>query len=179
MTCIIGVEYNGYVYIAGDLQGTGHNSKMNHDFSKVFHKGEVVIGYTTSYRFGQLLEFTLTNPIVPKNGGEIQKWLVTVIVPEIVKVLKANDYIGGGQCLIGIRDQLWALQDDFSVFRMSDGYAAVGSGTEYALAGLEMEFGNRNYSLTESEVLTSLNKIMEVTSKFCPSVGSTLAFKRT
>lgn len=178
MTCIIGVEYNGSVYIAGDLQGTGHNIKVTHDFSKVFYKGEIVIGNTTSYRFGQLLEFVLANPVVPKNTSEIQKWLVTTVVPDIAKVLKENDWSGGGNCLIGVRDQLWELQPDFSVLRVTNGYAAIGSGTEYALAGLEIELGGSE-SLTETQVVESLKKIIKVVSKLCPSVGSTSSIKKT
>jgi ATP-dependent protease HslVU (ClpYQ) peptidase subunit len=132
MTCIVGFEYADRVYIGGDLQGTGYNNKVVHHQPKVFVRNGVAFGYTTSYRFGQLLEHALPDPIVPDKVEEVYPWLIKVLVPAIKTVLKDNDYEGGGNCLIGVKGQLWELQNDYSVLRSVNGYAAVGSGYEYA-----------------------------------------------
>ena len=78
MTCIVGLESNGKVYIAGDIQGTGGNSKVIHTQPKVFNKKGVLFGYTTSYRFGQILEHNLQDPVVPEKDEDVYRWLITV-----------------------------------------------------------------------------------------------------
>lgn len=136
MTCIVGVENNGSVFLGGDIQGTGFNSIIHHTQPKVFHKGEIVFGYTTSYRFGQLIEHHLNDPYVPDDKSGIYNWLVRDIIPEVRKVLKDHEWNSGGNALIGIRDELWELQPDFSILRSVAGCNAVGSGEEYARGAL-------------------------------------------
>ncbi len=136
MTCIVGLEHKGKVYLGGDIQGTGWNNKVVHTQPKVFNKKGVIFGYTTSYRFGQLLEHALPDPVVPENDAEVYRWLISVLVPSIKATLKENDYEGGGNCLIGVKGQLWELQNDYSVLRSVKGYGAVGSGYEYATGSL-------------------------------------------
>ena len=44
MTCIVGMEFQDRVYIAGDIQGTGWNYKVVHTTPKVFSKCGVTEG---------------------------------------------------------------------------------------------------------------------------------------
>jgi ATP-dependent protease HslVU (ClpYQ) peptidase subunit len=174
MTCIVGVEHNNKVFIGGDLQGSGWNHKIVHTQPKVFNKRGVIFGYTTSYRFGQILEHNLTDPVVPENPDEIYRWLVTAVVPDIRNILKENGYGGttekGGNALIGVRGQLWEIQDDFSVLRSVNGYAAVGSGQEYANASLSTAFKIiRNPS--QEECMKIMKLAIYTAGKFCPTVG--------
>lgn len=170
MTCIVGVEYKGRVYLGGDIQGTGGNSKVVHTQPKVFFKKNIIFGYTTSYRFGQILEHNLPDPVVPEDSADIYRWLITVLIPTIKSTLHENGYAGGGQCLIGVRDQLWDLQSDFSVLRATRGYSSCGSGCEYALGSLSTSLNDMGLSMSDCPTL--IKAAIKVASDFCPSVGA-------
>jgi ATP-dependent protease HslVU (ClpYQ) peptidase subunit len=171
MTCIVGIEVQGKVLLAGDIQGTGGNNKIVHTQSKVFNKNGVVFGYTTSYRFGQILEHSLKDPVVPERDDEIYRWLLTVLVPEIKSTLKDNGWERGGNALIGIRGQLWELQDDFSVLRSVKGFGAVGSGYEYAMGSLFTSM-THNKPKTPIDYEVAIQRAIEVAGTFSPSVGT-------
>jgi ATP-dependent protease HslVU (ClpYQ) peptidase subunit len=171
MTCIVGMEYQGSVILAGDIQGTGWNSKVVHTQPKVFALGGVGFGYTTSYRFGQIIEHAMKAPVVPDAKDQVYRWLITVLIPDIAEALKKANFEGGGNCLIGVKGQLWELQPDFSVIRSTLGYAAVGSGTEYALGSMF----NAAPKSSRAAVATVRNAV-RCAGTFCPSVGTDSEF---
>lgn len=171
MTCIVGIEHGKRVLMGGDVQGSGANYKVLHTQPKVFRKNALLFGYTTSYRFGQIIEHGLKNPIAPDSDDEIYRWLVTVLVPDIRKCLKDEGYEQGGNCLIAVRGQLWELQADFSVLRSAKGYAAVGSGYEYALGSV---FTSINFAAVEhrDDVERAIKRAIAVAGTFSPTVGT-------
>lgn len=171
MTCIVGLEFNGKVIIGGDVQGTAWNSKVIHTQPKVFEKSGVAFGYTTSYRFGQVLEHGLKNPVVPEDADEVYRWLITVLVPDIAASLKAAAVEGGGNCLIGIKGQLWELQNDFSVLRSTLGYRSVGSGTEYAHGSIFQSLKMMTPTTQDAAEKVVRDAIL-CAGTFCPSVGT-------
>jgi ATP-dependent protease HslVU (ClpYQ) peptidase subunit len=171
MTCIVGMEFQDRVYIAGDIQGTGWNYKVVHTTPKVFSKCGVVFGYTTSYRFGQVLEHNLQDPVIPHGEAEIYRWLITVLIPDVRAVLKETGYEKGGNCLIGVKNQLWELQDDFSVLRSVTGYSAVGSGCEYALGSLFTSNAIETPGNAD-DVKQLLKRAIRTAGTFSPSVGT-------
>lgn len=62
MTCIAGIAQDGKVYICGDSAGSaGHDLAVRAD-RKVFVNGEFVMGFTTSFRMGQLIQYAFTPP---------------------------------------------------------------------------------------------------------------------
>lgn len=169
MTCIVGLEHEGKVYLAGDIQGTGGNHKVTHTEPKVFIKGEVGFGYTTSYRFGQILQHVLNTPVAPAKE-DVYKWLVSTLVPDIRKALKDSGYETGGTCLIAVKGQLWELQDDFSVLRSTEGFTAIGSGHEFAKGCMFSELTQKNgkTGLDPSKVV---RRGVYAAGLFCPTVG--------
>jgi ATP-dependent protease HslVU (ClpYQ) peptidase subunit len=172
MTCIVGIEFNDKVLMGGDIQGTGYNNKVVHTQPKVFNKKGVLFGFTTSYRFGQLLEHGLADPVVPEDDNEIYRWLITVLIPDIKKALKTGDYEKGGTCLIGVKGQLWELQDDFSVLRSVKGYTACGSGYEYAMGSMFTTAGQRPSLSTQQEYTNAVKAAILTAGTFSPSVGT-------
>lgn len=171
MTCIVGIETEGIVLIAGDIQGTGGNSKVVHTQPKVFVRNGVGFGYTTSYRFGQLIEHVLPDQVVPEKDAEVYRWLITVLVPKLKASFKEADYDKGGNALIGVRGQLWELQEDFSVLRSRLGYSAVGSGCEYAM-GVLHAYMHLKPSRTPRACAAALRLAIEAAGTYSPSVGT-------
>lgn len=172
MTCIVGMEFGDKVFIGGDIQGTGQNNKVVHTQPKVFNKRGVLFGYTTSYRFGQLLEHGLHDPVIPLNNDEeVYRWLITTLVPDIRRVLRENGYDKGGTCLIGVRGQLWQLQDDFSVLRSVNGFDACGSGYEYAMGSM-YTMASIAPPPDEASVVKLLKRAVLAAGTHSPSVGT-------
>ena len=176
MTCIVGLEMNGKVLMGGDIQGTGGNNKVVHTQPKVFNKKGVLFGFTTSYRFGQILEHGLADPVIPEDDGDIYRWLITVLIPDIRNALKMNNYETGGNCLIGVKGQLWELQNDFSVLRSIRGFGSVGSGYEYAMGSLHTSLAviadvTDNKQIDEDFAISVIKTAIKVAGTYSPSVG--------
>jgi ATP-dependent protease HslVU (ClpYQ) peptidase subunit len=171
MTCIVGIEFGGKVILGGDIQGTGGNTKVVHTQPKVFIRGGVAFGYTSSYRFGQIVEHCMDTPVPPAGDEDIYRWLITVLAPSMKDALGRHGYQGGGNCLVGVRGQLWEMQDDFSVIRSKLGYATVGSGMEYALGSIFADQASRP-PRTDSEAAQMARNAVQAAGTFSPSVGT-------
>lgn len=62
MTCIVGLVHGDTVYMGADSAGvSGLDLRLRKD-SKVFLRGEFVMGFTTSFRMGQLLQHKFVPP---------------------------------------------------------------------------------------------------------------------
>lgn len=170
MTCIAGIEFAGKIYIAGDVQGTGWNNKVLHTQPKVFNKSGVLFGYAGSYRFGQILEHQLPDPVIPNEESQIYRWLISVLIPDIKKATADSEYEEGPACLIGVRGQLWQLQSDWSVLRSVKGYDTLGSGSEYAAGAIYslLRFTPPN---SEDDLIRILKTSISAAGTFSPSVG--------
>lgn len=173
MTCIVGLVHNGITYIGGDSLGSNGWSKTVRDDKKVFKlsdTGSAIIGYTSSYRMGQLLMYA-ENLIDKRDEPNIDhKYLVTKFIPNVIKLFEDGGYSKtesgekiGGSFLLGYKDTLYTIEDDYQVGISSDQYDAIGSGAAYALGSLKT---------TEDSGLTPEQRIhlaLKAASKF--SVG--------
>lgn len=144
MTAIAAWMENGEVIIAGDTLGSdGYHHTNRHD-TKVFRRGEFIIGFAGSYRFGQLTRFKLNVPAQREDQSDFA-YMVTTFVDELRSVLKDNgarqEYKGedhtGGVALVGYKGQLYFIDGDFHVGVPGDPYEAIGSGGMAARGALE------------------------------------------
>lgn len=142
MTCIVGFRHAQGIIVGGDSAGSDGYVIQRNVRPKVFKNGEFLIGYTTSFRMGQVLEFDLHPPVVPPGEDPLTS-MVARFIPEVRKALKEsgfaeveNNQETGGVFLVAFRGRLFAVQRDFSVLEAMDGYDACGSGEEYALGAL-------------------------------------------
>jgi ATP-dependent protease HslVU (ClpYQ) peptidase subunit len=141
MTCIVGLVEKGTVHIGGDSASvSGWTSRVTR-LPKVFRRGPFLIGYTTSFRMGQLLQHSLVVPL--QKDTDDMRFMVTSFVECVRQLLKEKGVAkiesnaeSGGQFLVGYRKRLYSVQSDFQVNEMADGFDAVGSGCEYALGSL-------------------------------------------
>jgi ATP-dependent protease HslVU (ClpYQ) peptidase subunit len=62
MTCIVGVNHNGNIYIGGDSAGVAGLQLQIRSDEKVFLTGDFIMGFTTSFRMGQLLRYAFSPP---------------------------------------------------------------------------------------------------------------------
>ena len=140
MTAIVGLARGGSVFIGGDSAGvSGMNLAVRAD-TKVFRKGRYLFGFTTSFRMGQLIRYSLALP-TPK--GDLDSFMATKFVDALRNCLKSggwarkeDDREEGGTFLVGVRGQLFAVYDDYQVGKAADGFAAVGCGDQIALGAL-------------------------------------------
>lgn len=141
MTCIVGLATGGHVIIGGDAAGVqGHDLRVRAD-GKVFQLGEFAMGFTTSFRMGQLLRYALDPPA--PDTWDLDRFMATTFVDAVRACLTAGGWMGkdqgrddGGDFLVGVRGQLYRVASDFQIGRTSIGYDAVGSGSSYATGSL-------------------------------------------
>lgn len=141
MTAIVGLAHNGAVTIGGDSAGVGdHYSLTVRADSKVFSNGPYVMGFTSSFRMGQLLRWSLKGP---EPDGDLAAFMSTTFVDAVRDTLRAGGWLKkdadreqGGDFLVGVAGRLFCVQSDFQVAEAASGYAAVGCGYQIALGAL-------------------------------------------
>ncbi len=143
MTCIIGIKGNGKVIIGGDTQASGGYEATARLDEKVFIRHDFIIGFTSSYRMGQLLQYVVEFPEQPKGMGDFE-YMVVHFIEAIRTTFKEYGYTkidsnreDGGCFLVGYRGELYTIYGDFQVEHPRDGFTAVGSGEEYAKGAMQ------------------------------------------
>ena len=138
MTCIVGLVDNGNVYIGGDSAGVaGLNLTVRAD-EKVFRNGPFLMGFTSSFRMGQLLRYAFKPPLHDPEM-DVDRYMATVFIDAVRQCLKDGGYAkktneeeSGGNFLVGYQGQLFEIDDDYQVAKPLDGYVAVGCGAQIA-----------------------------------------------
>ena len=149
MTCIVGLVENGKVYMGADSAGVGGYSLTIRRDPKVFRVGPYLIGYTSSFRMGQLLRFGLSVPDQdPRHDDE--RHMMTVFINAVRKCLKDGGYAkvesgeeSGGTFLVGYRGVIYEIGDDFQVGISDCQYDAVGCGAQLAMGALHATTGKK------------------------------------
>lgn len=169
MTCIIAVESEGKVYMGGDSAAAAGWDMSVIDFKKVFRNGDFLVGYTTSFRMGQLLEHELT---VPKQETESDMhYMITKFVPAVRELFKSAGFTkvdsnqeSGGLFLVGYKGKAYRVDDNFQVLHCVGGLYAIGCGSAYALGSLATNVSKN----VEAKIMTAL----EVAGNFSNGVCS-------
>ncbi len=149
MTAIAGFVHEGKVWIGGDSAGVdGRFALTVRADQKVFRSGEFVMGFTSSFRMGQLLRYTLTVPPW-KEKQDLFEYMVNDFIGAVRNCLKAGGYAEkhddaerGGTFLVGVRGRLFCIQSDYQVSESADGYEACGCGELICSGAL---FATRNF----------------------------------
>lgn len=143
MTCIVGVVHEGDVFLGGDSAATdGRFGQMTRRDRKVFRNGDFVMGFTSSFRMGQLLAFEFSPP-KPREGTDTMAYMVTDFIDAARARMKSGGYASiregvehGGTFLVGFKGRLFHVFDDFQVGESEHGFDACGSGEDVALGSL-------------------------------------------
>lgn len=167
MTCIVGIAQNGTVTIGGDSAGTAGWGRTIRADSKVFRNGPLIMGFTSSFRMGQVLRYHLKPPTPT---GDLEAYMVRDFIPAVRECLseaawlkKTEERVEGGTFLIGVKGRLFVVHSDFQVGESVDGYAAVGSGSDVALGSL--------YATQGQAVRKRINTALEAAAYFNAAVA--------
>lgn len=186
MTCIVGLASMGSVYIAADSLGSGNGAKQEYKTPKlakleVFEKKDlsltkinIGIGYTSSYRMGDILRYAFTPPPI-EVGEDENEYLVKDFIPELIKCFEEQSFAkvkdgskSGGNFLVGLRGRLFVVQDDFSILEPSLNFAAIGSGQEFALGSLYA------YMKISLDPVEKVHAAVDAAIEFSTTVGGTI-----
>jgi ATP-dependent protease HslVU (ClpYQ) peptidase subunit len=143
MTCIVGLASGNKVFLGGDSAGVAGWELSVRSDRKVFRNGEFILGYTTSFRMGQILEHAFRPPPLPKNGASLNRYMVVDFIGAFRASLKEHGWASvqngreeGGDFLVGVRRRLFRVASDFQVVEAKSGMDAIGSGSELARGAL-------------------------------------------
>lgn len=142
MTCIAGLVHDGKIWIGGDSAGVGDYALTVRADRKVFVNDGFVMGFTSSFRMGQLLRHAFTPPR-PQPDEDLDRFMVTSFVDGVRDCLKRGGYAEkhnevetGGVFLVGHAGRLFRIDSDYQVGEAADGFDAVGCGSDIALGSL-------------------------------------------
>jgi ATP-dependent protease HslVU (ClpYQ) peptidase subunit len=164
MTCIVGYvdKVKGTVLIGADSAGVkGIDITLRKDL-KVFRNGQFVIGCTSSFRMIQLLRFSASFPDV--GDKDIFEYMCTDFINSVRKCFNDGGFMqtwdnggdSGGTFLVGYKDRLFYIEDDFQVAETIDGFDACGCGREYALGSIYSSRDTLEYLSPDNIVLNAL-----------------------
>lgn len=142
MTCIVGIAEGGKVYIGADSAGVGGLDLTVRADRKVFVNGDFVMGFTTSFRMVQLIQYAF-NPPKRHPDKDVMAYMVTEFVDALRNCLKAGGFArrdseveSGGVFLVGYAGRLFCIESDYQVGEALSGYDAVGCGASFAVGVL-------------------------------------------
>lgn len=157
MTCIVGLVDKGHVYIGGDSAGADAwwNLTIRRD-PKVFVSGPYVVGFTDSFRMGQVLRYQADLPEPPPDR-DLMRHMVVDFIGSARKALNdagfakhENARETGGSFLVGVRGRLFRIDSDYQVGESARGFYAIGGGATYALGALAISKGRPKSRITQA-----------------------------
>ncbi len=152
MTCIVGLVDKNIVYIGGDSAGVAGYSLTVRADEKVFVKDGFIMGFTSSFRMGQLLQYNLK---IPKYHSDVDifEYMVTDFINAVRECFKGGGFAQkdkeeerAGIFLVGFKGKLFKINFDYQVGVPSLPFDVCGCGTDIALGAM---YANVNLSPKE------------------------------
>lgn len=159
MTAIAGFTDGKTVWIGADSAGVDNRlSIRTRTDSKVFRSGQMVMGFTSSFRMGQILQHHL-NIRPPYEDEEDYNFMVRGFIPAVKKAFQDHGYETnhsgqdyGGTFLVGYRSKLYQIGTDYQVETIAHRYHACGSGEQVVLGAFHaLDY----YEMTPEERITT------------------------
>lgn len=170
MTCIVAISDGDTVILGADSAGTGGFDLRLRADRKVFTTGRYAIGFTTSFRMGQILRYETDLPEPPNNSSpdDLERFFVTDFVPAVRRSFADHGFAKtarfnlpgessvteegqevGGLFLVGVAGQVFEIRPDYHLARPLVPYSAVGFGSNIALGALHALSDVSDLSLEE------------------------------
>lgn len=145
MTCIVGLKHKDRVYIGGDsaasdIERLTINTRAD---EKVFTSNGIIFGFCSSFRIGQLIRYSFNPPEQLHSKSDIE-YLVTDFIDGIRHTIQSGGSLHkeneneqfDSHFVIGYRDNLYVVYNDFQVAQPRDPFVAVGSGEDLAMGAM-------------------------------------------
>jgi ATP-dependent protease HslVU (ClpYQ) peptidase subunit len=169
LTCIVGLVDRGTVYIGGDSAASSGTSVCIREDKKVFQNGPFIMGFTNSFRMGQLLHYKFIPPT--QEVEDDLEYMSTAFIDNVRNCFSMNGYsfdktddVDGGAFLVGYKGVLYVVDTDFQVGLPSTPYYAIGCGTDLALGSLYSTGGKS----AEIRIIIALKAASEFSSAVAP-----------
>lgn len=156
MTCIVAIREEGKIVIAGDSAACSDEGLIEvRQDPKVFECDDYLIGYTTSFRMGQILHHNtaLPKPETKKDGFA---FMVREFIPAVQRAFEEHKFAKtlsrgetldtghwgetgqawAGKFIVGFHGQVFVIYSDYQVAMPELPYAAIGSGAKVAYGAL-------------------------------------------
>jgi ATP-dependent protease HslVU (ClpYQ) peptidase subunit len=165
-TCIVGLVDDGRVYIGGDSAATGDTSSCVRKDPKVFMNGDCLIGFTQSFRMGQLLRYKLQIPY--QECEDDLEYMATSFVDAVKDCFDDNGFefdtetATSGSFLVGYKNTLYIVDIDYQVGISADPYYCIGCGADLALGAM--------YATEGQPAMQRITTALEAASKFSTNV---------
>lgn len=161
MTCIVGIESKGKVYVGGDSAGTrADGSQRSLADKKVFINDGILFGVCGLPKVMDALEHGLD---VPKRSRKdnVRKYINRQLMPAIIETLDdaqcTEKHHGSssfeGAFLMAFAGKLYTVETNFQVITTARGFNSVGSGSDIAMGSLH---ASRNVRNARARILTAL-----------------------
>lgn len=178
MTCIVGLVYDGNVYMGADSAGIDDDCNVMIRLDrKLFRKGEFVIGFAGSYRMGQVLQYQFSMPSLA-SGDDLMAYMVTKFIPTVRSVLEKNGVEDEPSLLVGVRDRLFLIDSDSQVAEHACGYAAIGVGAPYGYASLHTS-GTGHFNVKVAPAYERVRLALQAAATFNASVAEPFYYEQT
>lgn len=143
MTCIVALKEKGTVWLGADSAGVGGYSIRSRADPKIYRVGSMLLGFTSSFRMGQLLGYKLKLPDDTDPRVSVEKWMATDFIDACRTCFKEggwmrkdHDVEEAGFFLVAYRGRIFEVESDLQVAETLDPFAAVGCGEDLALGSL-------------------------------------------
>lgn len=179
MTCVVGYKYDGKVWLAGDQRGGSIYFCEDHkSLSKVFEVKDFIIGYTDSFRMGQILQYSWSPP-VKQEGQDDDSYIYRDIVNSLSAVFDSCEFGSkegvekrAGKFLLGWKGRLFTVQSNLSILEHDD-FTACGCGENFARGAMHVmstltEIWKQPEDFLENAILAA--------ARYSPGVGNTVTF---
>ena len=147
MTCIAAVADSGNVWMGADSAGVAGLTLSVRRDPKIYRVGTFLFGFTSSFRMGQLLGYSLTPPH-HQNDWSTDRYMNTAFVDALRSTLKTGGYAKthdgaeeAGEFLVGYHGRVFRICSDYQVAENIEPFDAVGCGAELALGALHATKG--------------------------------------
>ena len=179
MTCIVAYKKDNKIYFGADSLGSTEYKKSNRRDQKLFYKDNMLIGFTSSFRMGNILQYKLE---IPKHKSNISTnvYMNTIFIDNVIKCFEDNKYISnvdstisGGTFLVGYKNRIFKIESDFQVAEDYGNFSSCGSGEDIATGVMEGIL-----KINKNIAPEKLIKIaIQIASKYIPSVGGPIHIK--
>lgn len=171
MTCIVGLVEDGHVYVGGDSAGVADWDIIVRNDKKVFVNKDMIFGFTDSFRMGQIIQCCFSPPHHP-HGKEDFDYLVSNFMDELMDIFEEKKYskiennqASGGTFLLGYKEKLYKVHNDFQVEISAKNYNACGCGESFAMGAMHELSPNGNLAPEEK-----IEKALSVAAEFSAGV---------